>query len=75
MTSFAHSEFSSTHACGTAVTPNISFSTAMHLATMTSSLIPSIIELASPATKASSTGTFNHNVGICIISNQKIGGS
>ena len=74
MTGFAHSEFS-IQTCGTAVTPNISFSTAMHLATITSSLIPSIIELASPATKASSTGTCNHNAGICIISNQKIGGS
>lgn len=45
------------HTCGTAVTPNISLSTAIQRATITSSLTPSIMEAASPATRARSTGT------------------
>ena len=42
--------------CGTALLPNIPFSTAMDRPTMTSSLTFSIMAAASPATSANNTG-------------------
>ena len=44
------------HTCGTALLPNIPFSTAMQRPIMTSSLTFSMMAAASPATRASRTG-------------------